>query len=211
MSCGADGPLGRPALCPGPGFDTGSRRPVARHVSGQGSWSAAGKRSRRRRSGLPAVVRGPAVYGSRPPRPVCRFCRSCGVRGLAGEDAGGGFEFRSRFDDMLRGARGLGVNGQGIAGGKVNVTLDTEPEGPRYSVNSSKPIDPNSGVPKPKSAKPNAHSSGYSGSSSDTNQVPDPHGLNHLTTGLWSAPLRVPFASSLVRCSSVSSFMEWSS
>ena len=130
MSCGADGPLGRPALCPGPGFDTGSRRPVARHVSGQGSWSAAGKRSRRRRSGLPAVVRGPAVYGSRPPRPVCRFCRSCGVRGLAGEDAGGGFEFRSRFDDMLRGARGLGVDGQGIVGGIHGSVLPTKADTP---------------------------------------------------------------------------------
>ena len=42
-------------------------------------------------------------------------------------------------------------------------------------------------------------------------KCPHPHGLNHLTTGLWSAPLRVPFASSFVRCSSVSSFMEWSS
>ena len=83
--------------------------------------------------------------------------------------------------------------------------------GPRYSVNSSRPIDPDSGVPKPKSARPNAHSSGYSGSSSDSSQVPAPHGLNSLTTGLWSAPLRVPFASSFVRCSSVNSFMEWSS
>ena len=128
MSCGADGSLGRPAFCPASGFDTGSRRPVARHVSGQGSWSAAGKRSRRRRSGLAAVERRPAAYGSRPSRPVRRLCRSCGDGGLAGEDAGSGFKFGSRFDDMPRGARGLGVNGQGKGGGKVNIALYAEPE-----------------------------------------------------------------------------------
>ena len=42
-----------------------------------------------------------------------RLCRSCGDGGLAGEDTGSGFKFGSRFDDMPRGARGLGVNGQG--------------------------------------------------------------------------------------------------
>ena len=47
------------------------------------------------------------------------------------------------------------------------------PKGPRYSINSSRPIDPDSGVPKPKSARPNPHSSGYSGSSSDSSQVPE--------------------------------------
>ncbi len=130
MSCGADGPLGRPALCPGPGFDTGSRRPVARHVSGQASWSAAGKRLRCRRSGLAAVVRRPAAYGSRPSRPVCRFCRSCGDGGLAGEDAGSGFEFRPLFDDMLRGASSLGVNGQGIVGGIHRSVLPTKADTP---------------------------------------------------------------------------------
>ena len=52
-----------------------------------------------------------------------------GVRRHTGEDAGSGFEFRSRFDDMPGGARGIGVNGQGIVGGKVNIALDTEPEG----------------------------------------------------------------------------------
>ena len=46
-----------------------------------------------------------------------------------GEDAGSGFEFRSRFDDTSGGARGLGINGQGIAGGKMNIALDAEPEG----------------------------------------------------------------------------------
>ena len=130
MSCGAGGPLGRPALCPGPGFDTGSRRPVARHVLGRGSWSAAGKRSRRRRSGLPAVERRTAAYGSHRSWPVRRLCRSCGVRRRDGEDAGSGFEFRSRFDDMLRGARGLGVNGQGIAGGIHRSVLPTKADTP---------------------------------------------------------------------------------
>ena len=46
-----------------------------------------------------------------------------------GEDAGSGFEFGSRFDDMPCGARGFGVNGQGIVGGKVNIALYAEPEG----------------------------------------------------------------------------------
>ena len=31
---------------------------------------------------------------------------------------------------MPGGARGLGVNGQGIIGGKVNIALYAEPEGP---------------------------------------------------------------------------------
>ena len=82
-----------------------------------------------RRSWLPAVVRGPAVYGARPSRPVRRLCRSCGVRGHADEDAGSGFKFRSRFDDMPRGARGTGVNGQGIVGSKMKIALYAEPEG----------------------------------------------------------------------------------
>ena len=43
-------------------------------------------------------------------RPVRRLCRSCGDGGLTGEDAGSGFEFGSRFDDMSGGARGFGVN-----------------------------------------------------------------------------------------------------
>ena len=126
MSCGADGPLGRPALCPGPGFDTGSRRPVARYVLGRGSWSAAGKRSRCRRSGLPVVERRRAAYGSHRSWPVRRLCRTCGVRGLAGS----GFEFRSRFHDMLRGASGLGVNGQGIVGGIHRSVLPTNADTP---------------------------------------------------------------------------------
>ena len=46
-----------------------------------------------------------------------------------GEDAGSGFEFGSGFDDMPGGARGFGVNGDCIVGGKVNIALDTEPEG----------------------------------------------------------------------------------
>ena len=111
MSCGEGGPLGRPAFCPASGFDTGSRRPVAWHMSGKGSWSAAGK--------VVAVTPFRVGGGGTPPcrlrvpsvRPVRRLCRTCGVRGLAGEDAGSGFEFGSRFDDMPGGARGLGVNG----------------------------------------------------------------------------------------------------
>ena len=82
MSCGAGGPLGRPAFCPASGFDTGSRRPVARHVLGRGSWSAAGKRSRCRRSGLPAVGRRPANYGSRPSGRFAGFAEAAASAGL---------------------------------------------------------------------------------------------------------------------------------
>ena len=112
MSCGADGPLGRPAaLLPGPGFDTGSRRPVEARVR-------AGFVERGREAVAAPPFRVAAVErrfcrlrfpsGS---RPVRRLCRSCGDGGLTGEGAGSGFEFGSRFDDMPRGARGFGVNG----------------------------------------------------------------------------------------------------
>ena len=120
MSCGAAGPLGRPRPFTPPQAPLGLSLVSGLHVSGQGSWRATGKRPRRRRSGLAAVARRPGAYGSRTSRLVRRF---------AGADAGSGFEFGSRFDDMPGGVRRRGVNGQGKGGGKVNIALDAEPEG----------------------------------------------------------------------------------
>ena len=130
MSCGADGsprtarPLPRPWLltpalaglwlgtaCPGRvrGARPGSGRTAA--VQGCRRWSAA----------LPLTV----------PVPSGRFAGFAEAAASAGMSiAGSGFEFRSRFDDMLRGASGLGVNGQGIVGGIHRSVLPTKADTP---------------------------------------------------------------------------------
>ena len=77
MSCGADGPLGRPAYAP-PTPGSGS--------SGRGGMRWRGQERRGEAAG------------------------SCFATVMAGEDAGSGFEFGSRFDYMPGGARGFGVN-----------------------------------------------------------------------------------------------------
>ena len=107
-----------PSSLPRPGFNTGSPRPVAWHVSGQGSWSAAGKRSRCRRSGLAAVERGPAVYGS---RPSGRFA------GIAEAAASAGLPARMRdgngvFDETNADGAASGLD---AAGGRRPVSVTT--------------------------------------------------------------------------------------
>ena len=112
MSCGADGPTDGPPLCPAPGFDTGSRRPVAGTCPGR-------VRGARPGSGRAAAVQGwrrwNAVLPLTVPVPRGRFAGFAEAAASAGfrrrQDAGSGFEFGSRFDDMPRGARGFCVNG----------------------------------------------------------------------------------------------------
>ena len=112
MSCGADGPTDGPRLCPAPGFDTGRLSPACGLARVRAGFVERGREAVAvtpfRVSGggrLFCRLRFPSL------RPVRRLCRSCWVCRLAGENAGSGFEFGSRFDDMPRGARGFCVNG----------------------------------------------------------------------------------------------------
>ena len=137
MSCGADGPLGRPAFAPPtPGFGL-SRAWLGMRWRGQaqrgeaaggrlvtGRETKEGRRSARGRSGgtrakrfVLDIVHDRVDQQHRSHRaPAAGSCFATVMAGefhrrRDGEDAGSGFEFGSRFDDMPRGARGFGVNG----------------------------------------------------------------------------------------------------